>query len=153
MTDTVQSTRNEEVVRRCVEELVNNRNAAVVDELFSPNCVGHPLWHQVYTPPSVAGKPMIEVIKTDASQDDPNYENLHATIDQMISAGDKVVTVWTLTGTRDRKQVSWTTVEIDRLVDGKIVEFWWLWDRLGLFQQLGVVPPTPELVRQAGLQL
>ena len=37
---------------------------------------------------------------------------------------------------------------IDRLEDGKIVESWMLWDRLGVYQQLGVVPPTPELIKQ-----
>lgn len=42
---------------------------------------------------------------------------------------------------------------IDRLEDGRIVEMWYLLDRLGLYQQLGVVPSTPELIKQAGLDM
>ena len=76
------------------------------------------------------------------------------TIDRMISAGeDTVVLVWTLTGTRSGKQIIRTGMEIDRFEDGKIVEIWFLWDRLGLYQQLGVVPATPELIKQAGLEM
>lgn len=36
-----------------------------------------------------------------------------------------------------------TGISIDRLAGGKIVEHWENWHRLGLMQQLGVVP-APE---------
>jgi hypothetical protein len=39
-----QETRNEAVVRRAVEEMSNQRNAALVDELYTPSYVEHPLW-------------------------------------------------------------------------------------------------------------
>jgi hypothetical protein len=42
-------------------------------------------------------------------------------------------------------------MEIDRFEDGRIIESWRVWDRLGLYQQLGVAPPTRELIKQAGL--
>ena len=148
-----QATRNEEAVRRAVEELMNKRNAAVVDELFAPNYVGHSLWHQPHMPSYMEGKSEVEGIKAYFAKDDPNYENLHTTIDQMISVDDKVVAVYTTTATRNGKQISRTDMEIDRFEDGRFVESWWLWDRLGLYQQLGVVPSTPELIKQAGLDM
>jgi len=147
-----QETRNEAVVRRAFEEM-DKHNVSVVDELFAADLVDHPLWYQPSMPPSMAGKPFIEAMKEFLGRPDPDYENVHTNIDQLISAGDKVVTVWTTIGTRNGKQVSRTGIEIDRLVDGKVAETWWQWDRLGLFQQLGVVPATRELVEQAGLKM
>jgi hypothetical protein len=44
--------------------------------------------------------------------------------------------------------MSWVAITIDRIVGGKIVERWLLWDRLGLWQQLGIIPATPELMAQ-----
>jgi predicted ester cyclase len=38
------------------------------------------------------------------------------------------------------KQVTFNVVDIYRITGGKIVEGWRSWDRLGLHQQLGVVP-------------
>jgi predicted SnoaL-like aldol condensation-catalyzing enzyme len=147
-----QTTRNEEAVRRCIEEVMNKRNVALVDELFAPNYVEHPLWHQPHLPKIMEGKSLVEGMKAYLAKDDPNYENLHTTIDQMISVGDKVVTVYTDTATRNGKQISWTAMEIARFEDGRFVESWALFDRIGLYQQLGVVPSTPELMKQAGLE-
>jgi ketosteroid isomerase-like protein len=148
-----QVTRNEVVVRRWIEEVENKRNVAVIDELMAPNYVFHFLWHQPYTPKIFEGKSEVEGVKAYFAKPDPDYENLHTTIDKMISAGDTVVTAWTTTGTRNGKQISWTSVIISRFADGKFVEDWGLWDRLGVYQQLGVVPATPELMKQAGLTL
>lgn len=39
------------------------------------------------------------------------------------------------------KRVTVTGIEIFRLAGGKIVEHWNNYDDLGLFQQLGVLPP------------
>jgi predicted ester cyclase len=36
-------------------------------------------------------------------------------------------------------------MNIHRLVDGKIVEAWWSYDMLGMMQQLGVIPPMPDV--------
>jgi len=45
------------------------------------------------------------------------------------------------------KRVRWTSIVISRIADGKIVEERTLWDRLGAFQQLGVVPDQDALMR------
>ncbi len=74
-------------------------------------------------------------------------------VNEVIEAGDKVVTRWTGRGTHTgdlmairatRKQVSIDGIWIHRFADGKIVESWNAWDMLGLLQQMGAVPPIGE---------
>jgi predicted ester cyclase len=98
------------------------------------------------------GGSWVERIKKHIDQDIMGLENRHTTIDQIIAAADKVVTVTTTTGTRKGKQVSYSAMTVTRYADGKMVESWDLWDRLGVYQQLGVISETPELMKQAGLE-
>jgi steroid delta-isomerase-like uncharacterized protein len=71
------------------------------------------------------------------------------TIEDIIEAGDKVVTrvIYRGTHTGDLmglpptgKQVTVSAMTIDRLANGKIVETWRLFDQMGMMQQLGVIP-------------
>jgi predicted ester cyclase len=75
-------------------------------------------------------------------------------IDDLFAEGDKVVIRMTWVGTHNgqfyntaptRRQVSVTSIGIDRVVNGKIVEGWGEVDMLGLYQQIGAV----TLPRQA----
>jgi steroid delta-isomerase-like uncharacterized protein len=68
-----------------------------------------------------------------------------------LTEGDKVVSRYTWSGTHQGeyygipatgKQVNWTSTVTFRIADGKIREAWLNSDRLGLMQQLGVVPMT-----------
>ena len=77
------------------------------------------------------------------------FPDLHATIDDIVTEGDKVVVRYTVTGTHKgemtgipptNKKVKLWMVEIDRFVGGKCVEGWASMDTLGFMQQLGVVP-------------
>jgi len=38
------------------------------------------------------------------------------------------------------KQVTFSSMEMNRIVDGKVAEHWFVVDMLGLLQQLGAVP-------------
>ena len=76
--------------------------------------------------------------------------------DQVVVAGDKVVTWGTFTATHlgefqglrpTGKQISLAIMHIDRVENGKIVEHWGQGDALGLMQQLGIVfLPGPKLL-------
>lgn len=66
--------------------------------------------------------------------------------EDVIAEGDKVVTRGTFSGTHlgefmgvppTAKQISFTVVHVDRVVDGKVVEHWGLGDTMSLMQQLG----------------
>jgi len=80
------------------------------------------------------------------------FPDLHFEVTHVLADGDYVVARGVQTGTQTgnfmgmipptNKQVSWTGTAIFRCnEDGKIVERWQDLDQLGLFTQLGVIPP------------
>jgi predicted ester cyclase len=69
------------------------------------------------------------------------------TIEDMVTAGEKIALRWTMTGTHQGtmfgvestgRQVELTAIEINRFEDGKLIETWTQSDQLGLMHQLGV---------------
>jgi len=74
------------------------------------------------------------------------------TLEDQLAEGDRVCTRWSWKGTHKGdflgipatgKDVSMTGTTIFRFGDnGKIVEGWWQYDRLGLMAQLGALEPT-----------
>jgi predicted ester cyclase len=82
----------------------------------------------------------------------------------MLSEGDRVVMQLLMEGTHQGawlgipasgKKMQIRMFTVHRVVEGKIVEDWVLVESLGVFQQLGVVPNTADLVgnflRQQGI--
>ena len=72
-------------------------------------------------------------------------------LEEVIAEDDKVVTRGTFSGTHQGelmgvpptgKQVKFSVVHIDRVVNGKIVEHWGQGDTFAMMQQLGVVPSS-----------
>jgi len=68
--------------------------------------------------------------------------------DEVVVAGDRVVTCGTFTATHlgefqglppTGKRIKLSIMHIDRVEDGKIIEHWGQGDALGLMQQLGIV--------------
>ena len=75
--------------------------------------------------------------------------DLHATIDDLVAEGDKVVVRYTVEGTQQgellgvpptRKPFRTSAICIYRLAEGKFAEQREQMDMLGLMQQLGVIP-------------
>ena len=76
----------------------------------------------------------------------------------MIAEGDRVMVRWTSHGTHQgeshglpptHKQVTNSGINIFRIADGKIAEVWDIWDRLSVWQQLGVLPEINEAIAKA----
>ena len=76
----------------------------------------------------------------------------------MIAEGDRVVARWTFRGIHQGemfglpptgKEVSYSGINIFRIVDGKLAEGWDIFDRLWLWQQLDVLPDTSEFLAAA----
>jgi steroid delta-isomerase-like uncharacterized protein len=70
-------------------------------------------------------------------------------VDDIFSAGDRVVTRWTGIGTHvgelmgipaTDRSFEVEAITIHRSADGKIPEEWTVWDALGMLQQIGAVP-------------
>jgi steroid delta-isomerase-like uncharacterized protein len=77
------------------------------------------------------------------------FPDVHITIEDLVSEGDKVAERWTMRGTHKGefagipatgKQVTSTGLVIVRIADGKVAEIWGASDQLGLMRQLGAIP-------------
>jgi steroid delta-isomerase-like uncharacterized protein len=75
------------------------------------------------------------------------FPDLRTTIEDQIVAGDKVATRWTAAGTHSGpfgpvpatgRHIQVSGLILDRVVDGKVVERWEMWDQMALLQQLGL---------------
>lgn len=130
----------EAVVRRFYEEMNNGRKNELAGELFTDDHVLHD--SQVPAGPGPSG--VAEAVAVYQQGLDGHWQ-----IEEIFSAGDRVVVRWTGTGTHvaelngippTGKSVRVDAISIHRVTGGKIAETWEVWDTLGLLQQLGVVP-------------
>jgi len=136
--------KNKDVVRRVTEEVFNKRNLAALDEFFAPNLVpNNPL------PPGMTRD--LEGYKQLTTAILTAFPDFRITIKDMVAEGDKVVARAMTQGTQEGdfmgapatgKHATWTEIFIWRIAGGKVVETWAEVDRLGMMQQLGVVPPS-----------
>jgi steroid delta-isomerase-like uncharacterized protein len=140
---------NKTVSRRFLEEVWNKRNMAVLNEIIANDHVNSgPGTLPGLTPGPEGSKQFVNVYLN-------AFPDVHFTIDEQIAEGDKVVTRWTASGTHKGELVgipatgkssTVTGINVDRIVNGKIVESWGIFDQFGMMQQLGVIP-MPEPVR------
>lgn len=146
---------NKAIVQRFIEELWNNRNLDVADEIFATDCVTHQLRSGSAV---VAVKRNPESVKNHVAEWLAGFPNLRFTVEQMMAEADQVVSRMVMKGTHagtwfgiapTGKEVSIRMIVIHRIVNGRIAEDWVLVESLGLFQQLGVIPPTQEIVARA----
>ena len=135
------SEQNKAIARKAFEETANKANFSAAPELYDPGFVSHQ-----YGSEEIRGhdglRQAITIFHT-------AFPDLHLTVEDQVSEGDIVATRWTGRGTHQGdlegipptgKQVAMTGIEIDRIVNGKIVEQWEVIDRMSLMQQLGVIP-------------
>jgi steroid delta-isomerase-like uncharacterized protein len=133
---------NKLIMRRIYEETWNKGNLAFVDQNFAPSYIVHdPI--QGVTNDREGMKQRVTMMRT-------AFPDMHITIEDIITEGDKLVQRWVAQGTHKGelmgiaptgKQVTITGINISRIVGGKLVEDWTEADMLGMMQQLGVIPP------------
>ena len=125
--------------QRFVEEVMNQGNLGIANEIFSADYKHHTRSHD------------LEDFKQFISTYQAAFPDLHFTIDDQFSSGDKTVTRWTARGTHTReltgisptgKPIVVTGIFIARHADGKLVEQWGVFDQLALLQQLGALPAS-----------
>jgi len=124
---------NKALMRRWIEEGWNQRNVAVADECYGPDFATD----------------LKEFVKRVFAA----FPDFYITIEDQIAEGDKVVTRYSTRGTHKGKwmgiapsgiEVQGTGINISRISGGKVVEDWQQDDNLGMFQQLGAIPPLGE---------
>ena len=130
---------NKSIVRRFIA-VFNEKNVDVLDAFVAADLVHHG-W----------GTSTLEGYKQ--SFDFAAIPDLHYTIHDVMAEGEKATARWTGGGTHKReifgipptgKHVTWTGINIFRIVDGKIVEVWFEGSILSLYRQLGAYPPLGE---------
>ncbi|HLO29529.1 MAG TPA: ester cyclase [Anaerolineales bacterium] len=132
---------NKAVIRKYAE-LTNARDLEGAFAHFSPSFVDHAV--RPGMPQGIEGTRLFFNMLFTA------FPDLRATIQDIIAEGDKVVDRMTCEGTHQGmfmgapptgKRVMWSFIDINRIVDGKVVEHWAEVDTIGIMQQLGLVPP------------
>ena len=134
------SAADEAVVRRFYEQMCNERKNEIAPEVFAS---GHRM-HDPQVPAGDGPAAMVDAISAYQQGVDGHWQ-----IEEIFSAGDRVVARWTGSGTHvgdmngiapTGNKVKVDAISIHRVEDGKISETWQVWDTLGFLQQLGVVP-------------
>ncbi len=134
---------NKALFLRLNEEVMHQGNLAVVDELFTAAAVVH-----------VPGAP--DFLGRDGARQlflayRTAFPDVHITAEDLFAVDDRVVERYTFAGTHrgelqgiapTGKAVRVPGMGVARIVGGQMAEVWFLWDTLGLLQQLGVVPAT-----------
>lgn len=135
-----------------VQELWNQRRLEVADAIFAEDCVTHQLQSGV---PGDAVPRGPAAIKEHVTSWIASFPDLHFSIEQILSEGDRVAMQLAMEGTHQGtwlgvpasgKKIQIRMFTIHRAVQGKIAEDWVLVDFLGVLQQLGVVPNTADLL-------
>ena len=136
---------NKRLVRRLYDELFFKWNFAVVDELFSPDFIGHEL------PPGMPRGP--EGIRQFYGGIRAGLPDAQLTVEDMIGEKDKVVVRWSAKATHrgvflgipaTGKAVSFTGLALYRLSKGRIVERWAEVNLLGVSEQLRATAAPPS---------
>ena len=126
------------LVRNMEEDLFNHRDRTAVDRYVSP----------AYTLRTAAeGAPSgREAIKAYISAYLGGFPDLRISIDQLLAVGDKVVGVFTFTGTHKGdlfgmtptgRTISVRQIAIYRVEGGQVIDEWEVSDQLALMQQIG----------------
>jgi steroid delta-isomerase-like uncharacterized protein len=139
---------NKELLRSYLDEAYSKGNTAAVDQYVAPDFVNH---NPVLGPQEQGAEGEKQRVRLFRSA----FPDLHGDFGDLISEGDKVAGRITNTGTQlgdlmglapTGKRVSWQTIGIWRIANGKIAERWIQHDFLGLLQQLGAIPEEMALI-------
>lgn len=134
-----------EAARRLYVEIFGAGNFSAADEILAPDCVSH----AADAPPRVG----TDGIKQQAALLRTAIPDLTSTLEDQFAEGDRVVSRWLGSGTHTGplvlptgtvaptgRKITFGEIRIDRFENGRIVESWFIPDRLALWQQLGLIP-------------
>jgi steroid delta-isomerase-like uncharacterized protein len=143
---------NKRLVRMFVEELWNERKLELADTIFDENCHTHQLQSGLPLDATPRGP---AAMRTHVADWLSAFPDLRFKIEQIFSEEDRVFSQLTMDGTQTGQwlgipptgiRVNIRMTAIHRIQNGKIIEDWVLVESLGLFQQLGALPPTKDFL-------
>jgi len=133
---------NKAIARQFGEEVFNQGNTGAIDQLTASNFIEH----NDLPPGLPSGREGVKAMLTMLHGAFPDF---HATIDDIVAEGDRVVVRATWDGTQkgeflgipaSGKHFTIPVIDIMRIGDSKVMEHWSVIDRLGMIEQLGTVP-------------
>ena len=126
-------------------EVFGAGNLSAADEILAPDCVSH-----AADAPAQVGT---DGIKRQAALLRTAIPDLTSTLEDQFAEDDRVVSRWLGSGTHTGPlvlptgtvaptggKIAFGEIRIDRFENGRIVESWFIPDRLALWQQLGLIP-------------
>jgi len=125
-----------------LNEAYNTQNWDSLDDIVAPDYVDHTN--------KIQG---LEPLKTLMKMGKSAFPDWHETIEDIIAEGDKVWVFLTYTATHSGEwfgvaptgnKMTTTSVDVHRIVDGKVTEYWNVTNNLNLFRALGLVKNTEE---------
>jgi predicted ester cyclase len=144
-----------QVVERFFTQVWNRRQFAVLDEIVDPACVTHQVRSAPGAIAAAARGPL--ALREHIESWLTAFPDIRVTTDLRCVGGAHVVSWVTMRGIHSGpwqgvpptgREVTIRTVAQHRVENGRIVEDWVIVETLGLFQELGLVRPTPELLTQ-----
>jgi predicted ester cyclase len=132
---------NKAIVRGFIDAY-NKRNFDLLDDLVAPDYVDHANHIQG-----------LESLKQLMNMGVKGVPDWHEIIEDIIAEGDKVWVYLAYTGTHTGEmfgitptgnKITTTAVDIYRIVNGKLAEYWNVTDKLGLLKPQGVVEYTEK---------
>ena len=137
------SEQNQGLIRLLTEEVMNKGNYDVVDELVAADYAGH---SSMAENRGTEGYKQFFVTLRDA------FPDIHCTIEDLFSEGEKVVSRWSARGTHTGMLAGLaptgrdgvvTGISVFRVSDGKVAECWTNFDHLGLLRLIDAIPTAP----------
>ena len=128
---------NKHIVRKIYEDCINRGAIELLPELVSDDYVG------------VRGERGAAAFANNLTSLRNGFPDIRFTIEDLIAEGDRVAVRWSWQGTHTgvfnglpacQKHVTNDGIVIYQLQDHKIVRTWIQTDRLGVLQEIGVVP-------------
>ena len=133
---------NKAIVRRIYDELLNQENKAVIDEIFDDEVTIYDPFTGVTKGPD-SFRQLLNIFDT-------AFPGHRVTVQQVVAEGDFVSVLHTHLATHTGpfmglpgtgKEIKVEGIELFRLRNGRIVEFWRKDDNVSLLIQLGIMPP------------
>ena len=134
------------LARTTIEELFDSGHTGYLSEVSQLSYIGHdPL-----SAKSISLDDTMELARGFRT----GFPDLRCSVNDVITEGSRVVCRWRMTGTHrgsflgiapTGKSVTFDGISEMRFHDGRLAEQWTMYDCLGLFHQLGVVPSIDEM--------
>lgn len=129
-------------VKRAIEDVWNNGNLPAANHLFAEDYMEHTVDGDF-----VGAEEYLQYISGFQSA----FPDIKFKVHSVLAEADLVAARWTASGTHKGKfqgipptgeEHETEGITIFRFANGKIVEVWGHWDRIGLLQQLGAIPAS-----------